>query len=513
MENHCGTMTHIPVLKETHELVQSDSDSTLLGPLELLLYELMRNPTCKCTNSCLLSLINNSLGQASLIILMHDFQLLTMVERPAFFKSYAQDIDCVQPYVFVPDDRTELCSIPLCYTSTAAIFLLSRTCQKLCFTSPSGRKELKRQRLNSALMSSNAQYLRTAPHCTSLFLYPTQINWSHEAFVQFGCNDVEHLQKHMMKHGIHPWKGCLIYAVKNQPTEEPWPPGVAPPTKYDQLLSDLDGCHVTLTDVQHSLLQKLAILAPAQASSSKWNKVAVISLQHSQQNSKNLPPLKKKLVHYMSLESNTLWGTYQHHLRLNPQSGEWEERKLIIDEITVSCLSAISSVSSCFLESLDYIHTSILYSAAHGLQNPHYDFKPDVLCKNGQNMYLGFTPLTEDGMFLQVWSKAGHGTVLYIPLGELVILPSKTMHAGGFCSRASTGNLRLHFYFYLNKVVPESHHTNVYFDEISDFSERYHNAVGLVKCNKAVSGIEEGEGEKALGGTKERGSLFNLFAK
>jgi hypothetical protein len=276
----------------------------------------------------------------------------------------------------------------------------------------------------------------------------------------------------------------------------------------------LDGCHVTLTEVQHALLQKLAKLAPAQASSSKWNKVAGLSLQHSQQNSKNLPPTKKKLVHYMPLESNTLLGTFQHHLRLKTQSDEWEERKLIIHEITVACLSAISSVSSGVLESLDYIHTSILYSAAHGLQNPHCDFKPDVLCQNGANMYLGFTPLTEDGMFLQVWSKAGHGTVIYIPLGELLILPSKTMHAGGFCSRSSTGNLRLHFYFYLNKVVPEPHHTNVYDDEIGDFSERFLNAVGLVKDSNAVSGIEEGEGEKkAVGVTKEDGCLFNLFVK
>ena len=448
------------------------------------------------------------MGQASLVILMHDFQILSMQDRSSFFKSYAQDTDCVQPYVFVPDDRTEESAIPLCYVATASIFSLTRKFKNLYLTSPSARKELMRQKRNSALMSANAQFLRTAPHSTSLFLYPTQISWSHAAFAQIGPN-VEHLQKHMTKLGIHPWKGGLIYAVKNQAIEKDSPPGVALPTKYELTLSSLEGCHVTLTESQHSLLQKLTKLAPAQATSSKWNKVAGISLQDSRENSKNLPLTKKYLVHYMSLKSNTLLGTFQEHMRRSCKSTEWEEWKLIIDEITISCQSAISSLSGD-IKSLDFINTSILYSAAHGLQNPHYDFKQEVLAKNGDNMYLGFTPLTEDGMFLQVWTKEGHGTVLYIPLGEFVILPSKTMHAGGFCSRVVSGNLRLHFYFYLNKVVPEPHNTNVYSDDFGEFSKRYHNAVGLIK---GVSCTEEGEGEMAVGGTEAGGCLFNLFAK
>ena len=94
-------------------------------------------------------------------------------------------------------------------------------------------------------------------------------------------------------------------------------------------------------------------------------------------------------------------------------------------------------------------------------------------------MYLGFTPLTADGMFLQVWKGEGQGIVMYIPQGELVILPSSTLHAGGFCSRFRTGNTRLHFYFYLNNVAEKHYNTNVYDDKKGHFSSRYLNAEGL----------------------------------
>ena len=493
------------------------SDPTQLDPLPLLLYELMDNPVCKChksCKSCLVSLIDDSMGQATLVNLMTEFEELSIKGRVNFFKQYAQAYDCIQPYIFVSDDRTEATAIPLCFNSTASIFKLSREYQKQYFISPSGRKELQKQRLNSDLMCATAQFLRTAPLLNSYFAPVAKIDWSHEAFVGFHCS-IEHLQRHMTKHGIHPFKGDLTYAVKNSRTGTSSGQGLGLITKYDQLLSELKGCHVTLTQAQNSLLQKLKKLAPAQATSKQWKKVAPISLQYSQQNSKKKQMPSTYLVHYMPLESNTLLGTYTKHLRRSCQLMEWDQWKLIIDEITLSCQSAISSVSS-ETKTLDFVVTSILYSAIHGLQNPHYDFKNEVLDKNGENMYLGFSPLTEDGMFLQVWTKEGYGKVLYIPLGELVILPSSTMHAGGFCSRAHEGNLRLHFYFYLNKVPSETHNTNVYSDERGEFSEIYLNAVVLVKGvgeEKIHGHIGESGPLNVAGCQKESCALTNLFAK
>ena len=36
--------------------------------------------------------------------------------------------------------------------------------------------------------------------------------------------------------------------------------------------------------------------------------------------------------------------------------------------------------------------------------------------------YLGFFPLTEEGMFLQIWLQEGGGTVVFIPYGRLLLL-------------------------------------------------------------------------------------------
>ena len=482
-------MTHNGMFSEQHEIVRPDPIT--LDPSLQLLYELMNNPACKCRQTCLVSLLNDSVGQASLVILMEDYNNLPMQERPLFFNCYAQEDDSAQPYVFVSDDRSEAIAIPLCFKSTASIFQLSRTDQEKWFISASGRRNLTTQRLHSQLLCATAQFLRTGPHPTSMGQPLTKINWTHKAFLKFDRSR-DHLQELMKKLGMHPWKGYLTYAVKYQRNDEDVLDTVPPPAQiYEVLLSQLGGCHITLTEAQHLLLQKLAKLAPTQATSSKWEKVSKISSQRSQLEGK---PTNKYQVHYMSLkESNTLMGTYQHYLKRRCESMEWEKWKLLINEITCAIQSAISSVARDE-KSLGDTHTSILYSAAHALQNPHYDFKKEVLDKNGENMYLGFTPLTEDGMFLQVWTEEGNGKVVYIPLGEFLILPSKTMHAGGFCSRALTGNLRLHFYFYLNNVPAEPHNTNVYSDSLGEFHDRYHNSDGLMNgkalTNLFAQGIE-----------------------
>jgi hypothetical protein len=127
------------------------------------------------------------------------------------------------------------------------------------------------------------------------------------------------------------------------------------------------------------------------------------------------------------------------------------------------------------------------------VQNPHYDFRVDYLASSqASNIYLGFAPLTNDGMFLQVWTGQGHGTVVYIPFGSLLILPASTMHAGGYCSRARSGNLRLHFYFYLNDVVPPTSNTNVYGNHTGPYATNY-----LDSCDCEAT----------------RNNLYNLFSK
>jgi hypothetical protein len=107
------------------------------------------------------------------------------------------------------------------------------------------------------------------------------------------------------------------------------------------------------------------------------------------------------------------------------------------------------------------------------------------------DLMLGFFPLTEDGMFLQVWPRCPdrndtstviEGRIVFIPYGNLLLLPANTIHAGGFRTTpledecGPYGNLRFHLYIARDgKKLPE-HQTNKYTepsDRGKELCERY----------------------------------------
>ena len=69
-------------------------------------------------------------------------------------------------------------------------------------------------------------------------------------------------------------------------------------------------------------------------------------------------------------------------------------------------------------------------------QVPHMDIKEAEL---REASFVGFIPLTKNGMYLEVWPlnnlhpgvKQLHGELIFIPLGVLLLLPATTLHAGG----------------------------------------------------------------------------------
>ncbi|KAL3800060.1 hypothetical protein ACHAW5_003708 [Stephanodiscus triporus] len=117
-------------------------------------------------------------------------------------------------------------------------------------------------------------------------------------------------------------------------------------------------------------------------------------------------------------------------------------------------------------------------------QPAHVDYDYDILRTYGKRLYLSFFPLTEEGAFLQLWldpivreekeaetsrdnddnNKDGRkvertwrsfrdaieGTVVFIPHGKMLIVPSDTIHGGGF-KHGSGGNLRFHLYIALEE--------------------------------------------------------------
>jgi len=143
-------------------------------------------------------------------------------------------------------------------------------------------------------------------------------------------------------------------------------------------------------------------------------------------------------------------------------------------------------------------------------QPAHVDYDYSILSKYGKRLYLAFFPLTLDGAYLQLWQKKKltddnkekqrdevDGTVVYIPYGQMLLLPSDTIHGGGF-KRGDGGNLRFHLYIALdddedvreNKREGEKkkeinlldHPMNKYTEEHDrrrELCERYVNAPGL----------------------------------
>mmetsp|Transcript_28809 Transcript_28809/g.52624 ORF Transcript_28809/g.52624 Transcript_28809/m.52624 type:complete len:439 (+) Transcript_28809:62-1378(+) len=108
-------------------------------------------------------------------------------------------------------------------------------------------------------------------------------------------------------------------------------------------------------------------------------------------------------------------------------------------------------------------------------QPAHVDYDYPILQEYGKRLFLAFFPLTEEGAFLQLWQDdyddpttatastedeevrskkyegkktatiIQEGTVVYIPRGKMFIVPSDTIHGGGF-KRGHGGNLRFHLY-------------------------------------------------------------------
>lgn len=78
----------------------------------------------------------------------------------------------------------------------------------------------------------------------------------------------------------------------------------------------------------------------------------------------------------------------------------------------------------------------IITSKESQCQIPHMDVKETEL---RQASFVGFIPLTTNGMYLEVWPlndlhagmKQIRGQLIFIPLGVLLLLPATTLHAGG----------------------------------------------------------------------------------
>ena len=144
-------------------------------------------------------------------------------------------------------------------------------------------------------------------------------------------------------------------------------------------------------------------------------------------------------------------------------------------------------------------------------QPAHVDYDYSILSKYGSKLFLAFFPLTEEGAYLQLWQDDENvsiddpreGTVVFIPYGNMLIVPSDTIHGGGF-KRGEGGNLRFHLYIEIledeevvvedrgveekkedtNNIALLDHPMNKYtekYDRRRELCERFVDANGLDK--------------------------------
>ena len=135
-------------------------------------------------------------------------------------------------------------------------------------------------------------------------------------------------------------------------------------------------------------------------------------------------------------------------------------------------------------------------------QPPHVDYPWEILEQHSddQSLKIGFFPLTQEGMFLQIWptidplyedpTREVEGEIIFIPYGFLLTVPASTIHGGGFrttklCnqndrsesqSENGGGNLRFHLYIATNEASLPAHQTNKYTEpsnKSKELSRRY----------------------------------------
>jgi hypothetical protein len=141
---------------------------------------------------------------------------------------------------------------------------------------------------------------------------------------------------------------------------------------------------------------------------------------------------------------------------------------------------------------LDY-QGSFMTTESTNPQPAHVDFAWEILQQHHDDLTLGFFPLRHEGCFLQVWprndtAKIVPGTVVYIPYGQCLLLPSHTIHGGGFKS-SNEGNLRFHLYIASHGSRLPQFQTNKYveeFDKGRELAERYVNAPNMKLLEEVV---------------------------
>jgi hypothetical protein len=198
---------------------------------------------------------------------------------------------------------------------------------------------------------------------------------------------------------------------------------------------------------------------------------------------------------------NTEWKRVNKRSLSNPNGGQIEYTSSSVDSIQswTNLYKKVGNPTSQLMTLLNHLETLITQTISqfsfqskghvvclqpgalrspHGTvpQIAHRDFSASMYRDQFPNqLFIGFMPVTTDGMFIQVWNGPGTSKLVYIPYGYFLLLPGDTVHAGWICTSLHQYNYRLHFYILVSKEInhlsrKESYtfeNMNMYIDEES----------------------------------------------
>jgi hypothetical protein len=169
--------------------------------------------------------------------------------------------------------------------------------------------------------------------------------------------------------------------------------------------------------------------------------------------------------------------TLTKELRDFVKNDDYKKRvELADDDITKSLLDMINSQREVGNYNTVAYQTSLLFSEVHHPQEAHVDY--DTATENPQKYLVAFLPLTETGQFLQFWNADSDksGEIVFIPRGQLLLVPGGTIHGGGFRADHRTDNMhahmRLHFYVYPGEnrcLFAKNEHKNDYLANLPEY--------------------------------------------
>jgi hypothetical protein len=328
----------------------------------------------------------------------------------------------------------------LCRSCLSIVLQLPRSIQKAIV--PSARNISCRYRILciteifSALVVYRSCMLQKRPSRRDRTYNKRNIQWSHPCFNEAikKVNRIRTYRVHGIKHFAS--QTGIIHAINAEQIIL----GVSGDHRLNQFITSVNGFVINMSslhsqsDIVIDELYKIVLSIPPDS----WKRVSTLSMSH----------LEGRAIEYTSSShaSLSMWT--------NDHAKNCEHEFLtMLHHFEKSITTEISNFVHKSKEHVVRLQPGALRSMPGTVpQRAHRDFTINTYKEQfpGQ-VYIGFMPITRDGMFLQVWNGPGEAQLIFIPYGNFLLLPGNTIHAGWMCTSVHHRNHRLHFYIIVSK--------------------------------------------------------------